>query len=164
APALKTAQKSGLTVKAMTPGETYEIGDVHITAVAAHHPGARWGVRAAADGRALGWVIATPAATVFYSGDTNYFSGFTHVGWTYAPDIAILNVNGHLPPVDAARAAWATRAPVVIPAHWGAYGYWVMRGGRRPRGEEELRRLIGDRLHVLDVGSSMRLEKAPSLP
>jgi L-ascorbate metabolism protein UlaG (beta-lactamase superfamily) len=143
----------------MAPGDEFLFEGGKVVAVAAHHMGSRLGIRAAADGRALGWVIDTPEATIFYSGDTNIFSGFANVGWRYAPDIAILNVNGHLPPRDTTRAAWATRARIVIPAHWGAYGYWLFGGNRRPRGEDELRRMIGDRLKELKVGESLSLEK-----
>jgi L-ascorbate metabolism protein UlaG (beta-lactamase superfamily) len=160
APAAKDLAKAGIAAKALKPGEDYRAGDVRIIAVAAHHPGTHLGTHAAADGRALGWVIVTPSATVFYSGDTNYVSSFADVGWTYAPDIAILNVNGHLRAPDAARAAWATRAPVVIPSHWGAYGYWVVGGNRQPRDEDELKTLLGDRLRVISVGKSLPLEGA----
>lgn len=154
APGAEFLAKQGIQAKAMKPGASYERDGVRFIAVAAHHPGSRWGTDAVADGRALGWVIVAPSATIFYSGDTDYCSSFSDVGWTYAPDVAILNVNGHLKPKDASRAAWATRAPAVIPLHWGAYGYWVVGGNRRPRGEDELRRLLGTRLHVLDVGES----------
>jgi L-ascorbate metabolism protein UlaG (beta-lactamase superfamily) len=119
--------------------------------------GPRLGLDASQDGRALGYVIETPVATVFYSGDTDHFSGFANVGWSFEPDIALLNVNGHLPGTDAARAGWATRAPVVVPIHWGAFGYWVVGGNRRPRDEETLVRVVGDRLRVLEVGQSVAL-------
>jgi L-ascorbate metabolism protein UlaG (beta-lactamase superfamily) len=109
-------------------------------------------------------VIVTPHATIFYSGDTDYCSTFADVGHTYAPDIAILNVNGHLPPVDAARAAAALRAPIVIPSHWGAYGYWLAGGNRHPRGQHELETLLGRRLHILQVGESMALAAAARAP
>jgi L-ascorbate metabolism protein UlaG (beta-lactamase superfamily) len=148
----------GIDAKAMKPGEVFQLGEIRITAVAVFHPGTREGFRRVANGGALGWVIATPRATIFYSGDTDYCSAFSDVGWTYAPDIVILNVNGHLKPPDAARAALATRARIVIPTHWGAYGYWLVGGNHHPRGEEELRRLLGERLHVLKVGESFALE------
>jgi L-ascorbate metabolism protein UlaG (beta-lactamase superfamily) len=164
APAAAFLAKSGIPAKAMKPGEEFEIGGARIVAVAVHHPGTRRGIHAAVDGRALGWVIVTPTSTIFYSGDTNYCSTFADVGWTYAPDIAIINVNGHLRPDDASRAAWATQAPVIIPAHWGAYGYWIVGGNRRPRGESELKRLIGERLHVLNVGESFSIEKHRAIP
>jgi L-ascorbate metabolism protein UlaG (beta-lactamase superfamily) len=150
----------GITARAMAPGEAFEMDGVRIIAVTAFHPGTRKGIHRGTDGRALGWIVRTPAVTIYYSGDTDYCSTFSDVGRTYAPDIAILNINGHLPPVDAARAADALRAPVVIPSHWGAYGYWIAGGNRHPRGETELRRLLGKRLHVLKVGESLPLEHA----
>lgn len=150
----------GRTVRVMHPGDTFEAGAVRITAVAAHHPGTRYGRKASSDGRALGYVVEAPAATIFYSGDTDYFSGFENVGWSFEPDVAILNVNGHLPSTDATRAAWATRAPVVIPTHWGGFRYWIVGGNKRPRDGETLSRVLGDRLIVLEVGQSLPFSSA----
>jgi L-ascorbate metabolism protein UlaG (beta-lactamase superfamily) len=144
----------------MRPGDTFEMGRARITAVAAHHGGTRTGTHAVADGRALGYVIEAPGATIYYSGDTDYFSGFTDVGWTYQPDIAILNVNGHLQSTDATRAAWASRASVVIPTHWGGFKYWLVGGNKRPRDLDTLERVLGDRLHVLEVGQSLPIGPA----
>lgn len=157
-PAADFLAKEGIEARAMAPGEQFDLGEVTIVAVAVFHPGSRKGLERGADGRALGWVIKTPDATIFYSGDSDYCSAFANVGWTYAPDIAILNVNGHLKPPDAARAAADLGAPVVIPSHWGAYGYWLIGGNRHPRGEKELERLLGERLHVLRVGQSFKLD------
>ena len=160
APVVDFLAEKGVAAKAMRAGDEYVVDGVRFIAVAAHHAGGRMSVTASTDGRALGWVVITPAATLFYSGDTDYCSTFANVGWTYAPDIAILNINGHLMPVDASRAARALRAPVVIPAHWGGYGYWVVGGNRHPRGETQLARLLGKRLHVLEVGQSLPLAAA----
>jgi L-ascorbate metabolism protein UlaG (beta-lactamase superfamily) len=153
-----------ITARAMAPGDAFEINGVRIVAVAVFHPGSRKGIHRGADGRALGWVVITPAVTIFYSGDTDYCSTFSDVGRRFHPDIAILNVNGHLRPPDAARAAGALQSPVVIPTHWGAYGYWLAGGNRHPRGEDELRRLLGKRLHVLRVGESMPVNEAAGAP
>ena len=163
-PTARFLAKEGIKARGLRPGESHEVDGIRFVAVAVHHPGPRRGVRAATDGRALGWVIVTPRSTIFYSGDTDYCASFSDVGWTYAPDIAVLNVNGHLMPPDAARAARDTRAPVVIPAHWGAYGYWVVGGNRHPRGDKDLERLIGDRLHVLQVGESFPIGGASTDP
>ena len=159
-PSSKYLRDTGQTVRVMHPGDMFEMGTTRVTAVVAHHMGSRYGLCAAADGRALGYVIETPGPTIFYSGDTNYFSGFGDVGWTFAPDVAILNMNGHLAATDATRAAWATRAPVVIPLHWGAFGYWIFGGNKRPRDEDTLRRVIGDRLLVLEPGQSLPFSPA----
>jgi L-ascorbate metabolism protein UlaG (beta-lactamase superfamily) len=158
-PSGRYLKKVSQPVKTMKPGDQFEIDGVRIVAVAVHHPGTRMSLDAEQDGRALGWVIITPEATVFYSGDTDFCSAFADIGWTYAPDIALLNINGHLKPADASRAAEALRAPVVIPTHWGAYGYWIIGGNRRPRDEGDLKRLLGERLHVLNLGESFALEK-----
>lgn len=154
-PSAKYIADIGRTVRVMRPDDTFEAGAVRVTAVVAHHPGPRFGTKAAADGRALGYVIESPATTIFYSGDTDYFSGFDNVGSTFHPDVAILNVNGHLRSTDATRAAWATGAPVVIPIHWGGFRYWIVGGNKRPRDEATLRRIVGDRLFVLEVGQSV---------
>jgi L-ascorbate metabolism protein UlaG (beta-lactamase superfamily) len=156
-PVANSLSDEGVRVREMKPGDELEMDGVRFVAVAAHHPGERWSLDAKADGRALGWVIITPAVTIFYSGDTDYCSSFRQVGQSYAPDIAILNVNGHLKPPDTARAARDTGAHIVIPAHWGAYKYYVLGGNKRPHGEQDLRRLLGDRLHVLNVGESISI-------
>jgi L-ascorbate metabolism protein UlaG (beta-lactamase superfamily) len=160
APSAEYLAGEGIDARAMRDGETYETGGVRVVAVAMHHPGDHHGGRPRVDGGALGWVIQTPAATIFYSGDTDYCSSFRDVGWRYAPEIAVLNVNGHLLPPDAARAARDLGARVVIPTHWGAYGYWVVGGNRQPRGARELQQLLGDRLHVLQVGESFPVVRA----
>src|SRR5262249_51921462 len=122
--------KKRIAARAMAPGETFVIDGMRIVAVPVFHPGARKGIHRGIDGRALGWVVITPAVTIFFSGDTDYCSTFSDVGRTYAPDVAILDINGHLKPADAARAADALRARAVVPTHWGAYGYWLVGGNR----------------------------------
>ena len=156
-PSEKHVAGLGMDVRVMHPGDVYQFETLTITAFAMHHMGGRWSVSADSDGRALGYVIETPDATIFYSGDTNYFSGFADVGWSFDPDILMLNVNGHLTGPDATRAAWATRARIVVPLHWGTYPYWIFGGNQRPRGEESLRHLVGERLRVLEVGQSLPL-------
>ena len=157
APCVKYIDEMGKRVRAMRPGDTFQVDDVRITAVMAHHPGPRYGLFAKADGNALGYVIETPAATIFYSGDTDYFSGFSAVGWKYDIDIAVLNVNGHLAGTDATRAAWALKTARVVPTHWGGYKYWIRGGNKRPRDRETIEPILGDRYHVLEVGESLPL-------
>jgi L-ascorbate metabolism protein UlaG (beta-lactamase superfamily) len=159
--AVEYIDKLGLEVRVMKPGEAYSYPGGRVIAVSAHHGGGRWGLRGEADGRALGWVIETPYGTVFYSGDTNYFEGFVEVGNTYHPEVAIINVNGHLRSADAVSAALDTRARIVIPGHYGAYG-WLFLGERKsPRDEEEMRRLLGPLLVTLRLGESLPLPKLP---
>jgi L-ascorbate metabolism protein UlaG (beta-lactamase superfamily) len=147
----------GRDVQVMHGGDVYAFDGGTITAVSVHHMGGRWGLTSGTDGRALGYVIETPQQVIFYSGDSNYFSGFSDVGWSFDPDILMLNVNGHLSGTDATRSAWATRARVVIPLHWGTLPYWIFGGNDRPRDEQLMKQVVGDRLHVLEVGQSYPL-------
>jgi len=160
-PAAKHLEETGLAVRVLAPGEHYDYPGGRITAVAALHMGGRWGIRGRADGRALGWVIETPYGTVYYSGDSNYFDGFAEVGNRYRPDIAILNISGHLRGADAVFAAFDTRATRIIPAHHGAYG-WLFFGAREePHDADELERLLSPLLVTLEVGESLPLLRSP---
>jgi L-ascorbate metabolism protein UlaG (beta-lactamase superfamily) len=164
APSENVAVEGGKRVKVMKLGDVYAFPGGRIHAVAAHHPGARRGVDAEADGRALGYVIETRFGTIYYSGDTDYFDGFAEVGSRYAPRITLLNVNGHLMEDNAVAAARATRSPIIVPMHFGAYGFLFWEGYKRPRAEDVLDSGLGARLHVLDVGASLPLaldERAP---
>jgi L-ascorbate metabolism protein UlaG (beta-lactamase superfamily) len=160
----KHIEALGLASRVMKPGEEYRYPGGRIVAVAAHHMGGRWGVRAATDGRALGWVVETRYGTVYYSGDTNYFQGFAEVGNTYHPDVAILNISGHLCSTDAVFAALESRARFVIPAHHGAYGWFFFSERKKPRDFEEISRLLGPMLVTLRLGESLQLPFAPPHP
>ncbi len=144
-------------VRVMKPGEAYSYPGGRIVAVAALHGGGRWSLRGKADGRALGWVIETPRGTVFLSGDTSYFGGFAEVGSRYRPDVAIINVNGHLRSTDAVSAALDTRARFVIPVHFGVYGWLGLGEPKNPRDYEELERALGPVLVKLGLGESFPL-------
>ena len=111
--------------------------------------------KAAADGRALGYVIVTAERTIYYSGDTEYFPGIEEVGRRYHPDLAILNVNVHLPPADAVRAMDVLGAERVLPIHRGAFG-----GGHQRRTamyREEFQRLADSLSISLAVGQEFSL-------
>jgi L-ascorbate metabolism protein UlaG (beta-lactamase superfamily) len=162
APSASVASEARKRVKVMKPGEVYVFPGGRIHAVAAHHPGARRGVDAEADGRALGYVIESRHGTIYYSGDTDLFDGFAEVGSRYAPRITLLNVNGHLIGDQAVAAAIATRSPIIVPMHFGAYGFYFWGGYKRPRSEDELKRGLGPKLLVLDLGASLPLAPGDS--
>jgi L-ascorbate metabolism protein UlaG (beta-lactamase superfamily) len=121
APSAAYLRERGIDARVMRPGSEFPIPGGVIVAVAAHHPGGRTSLKARSDGRALGYVIETTRTTIYYSGDTEYFPGLADVGRRYAPDVALLNVNVHLPPSDAIVAAADLGMPHVIPIHRGAY-------------------------------------------
>jgi L-ascorbate metabolism protein UlaG (beta-lactamase superfamily) len=157
APSADYLRDLGREVRVMKLGDEYRYPGGRIVAVAALHAGSRFGITNEADGRALGYVVYTPESVIYYSGDTNYFRGFEEVGEKHRPDIAILNINGHLHSEDAIQAALATRARTVIPIHFGAFGYlW---GGVQevPRNYEEIETVLEPVLLLLKPGESVPL-------
>lgn len=156
-PSVKYLHGLPQSVHAMRPGESYEFPGGRIVAVTADHPGGRRSASAAADGRALGYVIETPSGTVYYAGDTEYFAGFDSVRAAYHPDIALFNLNSHLQGPDAVRAFRATGATKLVPMHFGAYGYFFLPERKLPRDYEEVREMLGSQLAVLLPGESMPL-------
>lgn len=150
----------GREVKAMAPGDEFTFPGGKVVAVMAQHAGTRYGVRSQTDGGALGYVVYTPYATVYYSGDTNLFWGMDEVGAAHSPDIAILNISSHLQGEDAVEAARRVGAKTVIPAHFGAYGYLFVPERKRPRGYEEMLEGLGDTMVLLGLGESHPLLRA----
>jgi L-ascorbate metabolism protein UlaG (beta-lactamase superfamily) len=150
------------SVHPMRPGDSYEFPGGRVVAVAADHPGGRRSSSAAADGRALGYVIETPSGTIYYAGDTKLFAGFDSVAAAYHPDIALFNLNSHLRSMDAVRAFRATGATRLVPMHFGAYGYLFLPQRKMPRDYEEVRQMLGPELAVLLPGESMALQPKPS--
>ena len=148
----------GRTVQAMEPGDTFAFPGGRVVAVVAKHAGTRYGVRSRTDGGALGYVVYTPYSTVYCSGDTNLFPGMDDVARDHAPDIAIINISGHLHGEDAVEAADRLGARVVIPIHFGAYGYLFMPESKEPRDYDRLARGLGERMIVLGLGESFPLE------
>ena len=151
-------------VRAMRPGDVQPFPGGTIVAVPAHHPGGRRGVHAEADGSALGYVIRTPYSTLYFSGDTNFFAGFDSVRTRYQPNVAILDINGHLHAMDAVQAARALGARTILPVHWGAYGYWWFGEQKEPRDMDDLRRHLGASVVPLALGTSMPLTGPPPTP
>jgi L-ascorbate metabolism protein UlaG (beta-lactamase superfamily) len=151
-PSVSHVDDLGLVVRPMLPGDTYEFPGGKITAVPAHHPGGRLSLKARHDGRALGYVIETEESTIYYSGDTEYYAGLAEIGRQFEPDVAIININGHLNSSDAMLAIAALGTPKVIPSHFGAYAGSNARHSSEWRAElmAEMRQMI----IPLDVGDS----------
>jgi L-ascorbate metabolism protein UlaG (beta-lactamase superfamily) len=158
APSAEYLRKHGFKARVMRPGDTYEFPGGTITAVAAHHPGSRMSLKARSDGRAIGYVIRTPSETVYYTGDTEYFSGIRKVGAKYHPDIVLMNLNAHLHSGDAVAAIRDLGVPTVIPIHYGAYNGKMVRLG--PQWRAELMDSVGQAVVPLEVGQSYSLTTA----
>jgi L-ascorbate metabolism protein UlaG (beta-lactamase superfamily) len=144
-------------VRTLRPGDVVPFPGGRVIAVTARHAGGRRSNAASDDGRALGYVIETPGGTLYYAGDTEYFGGIDSVARAFHPDIALLNLNGHLHGLDAVRAFRATGASRLVPMHFGAYGYFVFSERKRPRDFEELEHLLGPQLTLLLPGQSLAL-------
>lgn len=160
APCSEIIRKLGKQVIVMAPGESYDFPGGRIIAVAAHHPGGRNSTNAEPDGRALGFIIQTVYGTIYYSGDTDYFSGISEVGEKYRPDLVLLNVNGHLPARDAFKAFRDLGSPRVIPIHAGGYGGPKARMNLRQHAE--FVELLGPLASPLKVGESYLLARGNS--
>jgi L-ascorbate metabolism protein UlaG (beta-lactamase superfamily) len=111
------------------PGQSLTHADVEVTAVPVRHSGVR-GFGDYARRGASGYVIASPAATIYFAGDTGYFSGFTEIGRRFRPDVAILPIAGyepapfreeHMSPLDAIYAFEDLGARVLIPITHGSF-------------------------------------------
>jgi L-ascorbate metabolism protein UlaG (beta-lactamase superfamily) len=160
-PVAEYLEGGGRSYRIMRPGDTYRYPHGMIVAVAADHPGGRYALRKSRTGGALGFVITTPYGNIYYSGDTKYFDGMIDIGAAWQPEIAILNFTPHLSGADAVRAAWATRAPIVIPIHFGAYDYLLLNPRKSPHGYDEIREVLSGRIVLLQPGESISLEGKP---
>lgn len=124
--------------------EATELNGLSITATPARH----WGARLFRDRHRGygGYVIeAAGAPTIYHSGDTAYFGGFTDIGRRLRPEIALLPIGAYFPdsyravhtsPEEALRAFQDLGASAMIPMHYNTF-----RLGREPM-TEPLPRLL----------------------
>jgi L-ascorbate metabolism protein UlaG (beta-lactamase superfamily) len=106
-------------------GDVTSIAGLDITAVPAHHR-----VGLLGHGRALGYVVRGDGPTVYFAGESGYFSGFMEVGARFHPDVALLPISGyrprslrtdHLSPLDALYAFEDLGAQLMVPIHHAAF-------------------------------------------
>jgi L-ascorbate metabolism protein UlaG (beta-lactamase superfamily) len=111
-------------------GEELNVGDITISAVPAAHET----VERDADGRCmfLGYVVKIGPWTIYHSGDTVLYDGMAERLRPWAPDIALLPINGRAPErrvagnldgPEAARLAHAIGARLVIPCHYDMFTF-----------------------------------------
>jgi L-ascorbate metabolism protein UlaG (beta-lactamase superfamily) len=151
----------------LAPGETLEHGDVELTAVAARHDGRR-GLWDRAWRTSCGYIVKCDEASVYYAGDTAYFSGFEEIGRRLHPNVALLPIagyeppsqrNDHMSPLDAVHAFQDLGAKLLVPIGYGSFP-----AGYEPEDEPltwlcELcrERGLGDRLLVLRPGETCQV-------
>jgi L-ascorbate metabolism protein UlaG (beta-lactamase superfamily) len=116
-----------------------------------------------------GYVVEGGGHSVYHSGDTAYFNGFTEIGRRLNPQVALLPIGAYFPdtyravhtsPEEAVQAFRDVGAEWMIPMHYGTF-----RLGREPM-DEPVQRLVADavrlgieeRVRILVEGEMMRLD------
>jgi len=158
-PTAKYLNKQVQQIITMRPGDIYDFPGGQIIAVAAHHPGYRYSLKARSDGRALGYIIRMPEQTLFYSGDSEYFEGFKQVGRTHKPSLVILNISTHLRTQEALRVTRDLGVRKLIPTHYGAYA--GSNEGKTSKYRSDLADYLSTILLPLQLGESCTLDGEP---
>ena len=108
--------------------------------------------------RGLSYVVRGAGPSLYLCGDSGYFSGFSHVGDLYAPDVACLPIGGFLPtsfrerhmsPLDALYAFEDLKARLMVPIHHGAFALSYEQLDEPQRWLIELAKARGVRDHIL---------------
>ena len=122
-----------------------------------------------------GYVVEGGGQSVYHSGDTAYFDGFSEIGAKLKPEVALLPIGAYFPdtyrsvhtsPEEAVRGFVELGAQQMVPMHYGTF-----RLGREPM-EEPLQRLeaegerlgIKGKIKILAEGETMHLCPAASIP
>ena len=143
-----------------------DVAGVKVTMTPCRH----WGARMFNDTHRGygGYVVSSSQHSVYHSGDTAYFSGFSEIGSRLRPRVALLPIGAYFPdsyrsvhtsPEEAVRGFVETGAEWMVPMHYGTF-----RLGREPM-DEPLKRLraeshrlgIDHRVRVLEEGGTLRL-------
>ncbi len=115
-------------------GDSIEVGD---DAVVWLHPANHWSARGLGDRRMALWcgfVMVTPAGTIYVSGDTGYGDGriFRDIKERYPPiDVAVLSIGAYAPrwfmkeqhvdPAEAVQIMLDCGAMQALGVHWGTF-------------------------------------------
>jgi L-ascorbate metabolism protein UlaG (beta-lactamase superfamily) len=146
--------------------EQIGIQGLHVTMTPCRH----WGARMFRDTHRGygGYVIEGTDHSVYHSGDTAYFDGFSEIGARLKPQVALLPIGAYFPdsyrtvhtsPEEAVRAFIELGADKMVPMHYGTF-----RLGREPM-DEPLQRLkaeatrigMNGKLKILEEGETMHL-------
>ena len=122
----------------MRPGDMLQLDGFDVLAVPAHNVDKKFHT---AEQGWLGYVFTIGDTTYYHAGDTDYLPSMAGIRC----DVAFLPIGGHytMGVAEAARAAEACGAEIVVPIHWG-----------EPHGTQkdidELRSLFSRKVHVLE--------------
>ena len=117
-------------VKPIRLGETVRVGPLEVIAVPAAHHGNRFHPLHSRY-LAVGYIIRSPARTLYFAGDTAAHNDFTLIRDQYHPDVAILPIGAyspsfplkwhHLTPEEAVDIAQYLGVKKVVPCHFGTF-------------------------------------------
>ena len=152
--------------------EQIEVQGLKVTMTPCKH----WGARMFRDTHRGygGYVVQGGGQSVYHSGDTAYFDGFSEIGAKLKPEVALLPIGAYFPdtyrsvhtsPEEAVRGFVELGAQQMVPMHYGTF-----RLGREPM-EEPLQRLeaegerlgIKGKIKILAEGETMNLCPVPSI-
>ena len=93
-------------------GELIDIGGLKVALVQAVHSGNECGV-----------ILGIGNKTLYHAGDTAFFSDMELIGEQFSIDVAFLPIGGYftMGPKQAAKAAKAVKAKVVMPMHYNTF-------------------------------------------
>lgn len=110
-------ERAGLVPRVVDVDETAAVAGFELTAVPAEHD---------VTGGAVGFVVRSGPWTLYHSGDTTAYAGLGERLRPFAPDVALLPINGKLGNMDgrdAARIAKEARAGLAIPCHFEMFEF-----------------------------------------
>jgi L-ascorbate metabolism protein UlaG (beta-lactamase superfamily) len=166
----RTLRGEGLSCTELGWWETTRVGEVRVTFVPAQH----WSRRGPFDGNATLWggfVLQACNATVYHSGDTAWFEGFTEIGRRFPGiDAALLPIGAydpawfmesqHMNPEQALAAFGAVGATTFLAMHWGTFKLTDEPLDEPPQRLELERRRLDlppGRVRVLAVGETVEV-------
>lgn len=109
--------------------EKTHIGDIELIATPAQHFSGR-GLFDSDKTLWNSWIVRNQEQSIYYSGDTGYFSGFTEIGERYGPfDLAFMECGAynklwrdiHMMPEDALQAFKDVKGKFLVPVHNGTF-------------------------------------------
>jgi L-ascorbate metabolism protein UlaG (beta-lactamase superfamily) len=111
----QSAEKLSGRVRTMAPGESCEINNIKIEAVASYNTNKKFHPQA---NKWLGFIITVDGVRIYHAGDTDYIPEMKDI----KADIALLPVSGTyvMTADEAVQAALAINPQVAIPMHFGA--------------------------------------------
>ena len=143
-------ERAGLVPRTVDIDETITIAGFELTAVPAEHN---------VSGGAVGFVVRCGPWTLYHAGDTTAYPGLVQRLRPFAPDVALLPINGKLGNMDgrdAARLAKEARAALAVPCHFEMFEF----NTASPDEFEEACASLQQPYRVLGAGERLTLDRS----